>query len=37
MMPFALIVLSGDTWAPAWVGGQLCAAIAFLMVGADCT
>lgn len=33
MMPFALIVLSGDTWAPAWVA-QLCAAIAFLMVGA---
>ena len=33
MMPFALIVLSGDTWAPPWVA-QLCAAIAFLMVGA---
>jgi BCD family chlorophyll transporter-like MFS transporter len=33
MMPFALIVLSGDTWAPPWVA-QVCAAIAFLMVGA---
>ncbi len=33
MMPFALIVLSGDTWAPPWVA-QLSAAIAFLMVGA---
>jgi BCD family chlorophyll transporter-like MFS transporter len=33
MMPFALIVLSGDTWAPAWVA-QASAAIAFLMVGA---
>jgi BCD family chlorophyll transporter-like MFS transporter len=33
MMPFALIVLSGDTWAPPWTG-QLAAAIAFLMVGA---
>ena len=33
MMPFALIVLSGDTWAPPWAG-QLAAAIAFLMVGA---
>jgi BCD family chlorophyll transporter-like MFS transporter len=33
MMPFALIVLSGDTWAPEWAG-QLAAAIAFLMVGA---
>jgi BCD family chlorophyll transporter-like MFS transporter len=33
MMPFALIVLSGDTWAPPWAG-QVAAAIAFLMVGA---
>jgi BCD family chlorophyll transporter-like MFS transporter len=33
MMPFALIVLSGDTWAPPWAG-QLAAAIAFLCVGA---
>jgi len=33
MMPFALIVLSGDTWAQPWTG-QLAAAIAFLLVGA---
>lgn len=33
MMPFALLILSGDTWAPPWVA-QLSAAIAFLMVGA---
>jgi BCD family chlorophyll transporter-like MFS transporter len=33
MMPFALLILSGDTWAPAWVA-QLSAAIAFLLVGA---
>jgi BCD family chlorophyll transporter-like MFS transporter len=33
MMPFALIVLSGDTWAPPWVA-QVAAAIAFLFVGA---
>jgi BCD family chlorophyll transporter-like MFS transporter len=33
MMPFALLVLSGDTWAPPWTG-QLAAAISFLMVGA---
>ncbi len=33
MMPFALIVLSGDTWAPPWAA-QLSAAIAFLCVGA---
>ncbi len=33
MMPFALLVLSGDTWAPPWTG-QLAAAIAFLLVGA---
>jgi BCD family chlorophyll transporter-like MFS transporter len=32
MMPFALIILSGDTWAPPWVA-QLAAALAFLMVG----
>jgi BCD family chlorophyll transporter-like MFS transporter len=33
MMPFALILLSGDSNAPAWVG-QAGAAMAFLMVGA---
>ncbi len=33
MMPFALLVLSGDTWAEPWTG-QLAAAIAFLMTGA---
>lgn len=33
MMPFALIILSGDTWAPPWVA-QASAAVAFLMVGA---
>ncbi len=33
MMPFALIILGGDTWAEPWVA-QVCAAIAFLMVGA---
>jgi BCD family chlorophyll transporter-like MFS transporter len=33
MMPFALLVLSGDTWADPWAG-QLAAAIAFLMTGA---
>ncbi|BDG72275.1 PucC family protein [Roseomonas fluvialis] len=33
MMPFALLILSGDTWAPPWVA-QVCTAIAFLMVGA---
>jgi len=33
MMPFALIILSGDTWAPPWVA-QVAAALAFLMVGA---
>ncbi len=32
MMPFALLVLSGDTWAEPWAG-QLAAAIAFLMTG----
>jgi MFS transporter, BCD family, chlorophyll transporter len=33
IMPFALILLSGDSNAPAWVG-QAGAALAFLMVGA---
>jgi len=33
IMPFALILLSGDSWAPPIVG-QLAAAIAFLVVGA---
>jgi BCD family chlorophyll transporter-like MFS transporter len=33
IMPFALILLSGDSDAPAWVG-QIAAALAFLMVGA---
>ena len=33
IMPFALIVLSGDTRGPAWFG-QLGAALAFLLVGA---
>lgn len=33
MMPFALIILSGDTWAPPWVA-QFAAGLAFLMVGA---
>ncbi len=33
IMPFALIVLSGDTWGPAWVG-QAGAALAFLLAGA---
>ncbi|MBY0335822.1 MAG: PucC family protein [Acetobacteraceae bacterium] len=33
MMPFALILLSGDTTGPMWAG-QLAAAIAFLLVGA---
>lgn len=33
MMPFALLVLSGDTWADPWTG-QLAAAISFLMTGA---
>ncbi len=32
MMPFALLVLAGDTWADPWTG-QLAAAIAFLMTG----
>ena len=33
IMPFALILLSGDSHAPAWVG-QAAAALAFLLVGA---
>ena len=33
IMPFALILLSGDSRAPAWVG-QVAAALAFLLVGA---
>jgi BCD family chlorophyll transporter-like MFS transporter len=33
MMPFALLILSGDTWAPAWTG-QISAAVSFLLVGA---
>jgi BCD family chlorophyll transporter-like MFS transporter len=32
VMPFALIVLSGDTTGPAWVG-PVAAALAFLLVG----
>lgn len=33
IMPFALIILSGDTWGPAWIG-YVAAALAFLLVGA---
>ncbi len=33
IMPFALLILSGDTTGPAWVG-DVAAALAFLMVGA---
>jgi MFS transporter, BCD family, chlorophyll transporter len=33
VMPFALLILSGDTWGPAWVG-HVSAALAFLLVGA---
>ncbi len=33
IMPFALILLSGDTTGPAWIG-QAAAALAFLLVGA---
>jgi BCD family chlorophyll transporter-like MFS transporter len=33
IMPFALILLSGDSHAPAWVG-EAAAALAFLLVGA---
>lgn len=32
IMPFALILLSGDTQGPAWIG-QFAAALAFLLVG----
>lgn len=33
IMPFALLILSGDTHGPAWVG-HVSAALAFLLVGA---
>ena len=33
IMPFALILLSGDTQGPMWIG-QVAAALAFLLVGA---
>jgi len=33
IMPFALLILSGDTHGPAWIG-QAGAALAFLLVGA---
>ncbi len=33
IMPFALIVLSGDTHGPVWIG-QVAAALAFLLIGA---
>ncbi len=33
ILPFALILLSGDTHGPAWIG-QVASAIAFLLVGA---
>ena len=33
IMPFALLILSGDTTGPAWVG-TVAAALAFLLVGA---
>ena len=33
IMPFALLILSGDTHGPLWIG-QAAAALAFLMVGA---
>ncbi|HEY8565932.1 MAG TPA: BCD family MFS transporter [Beijerinckiaceae bacterium] len=33
IMPFALLLLSGDTTGPAWIG-QVAAALAFLLVGA---
>lgn len=33
IMPFAILILSGDTTGPAWVG-TVAAALAFLMVGA---
>lgn len=34
IMPFALLVLSGDTMGPIFISGQVAAALAFLMVGA---
>jgi BCD family chlorophyll transporter-like MFS transporter len=33
IMPFALLIMSGDTHGPLWIG-ELAAAVAFLMVGA---
>ena len=33
IMPFALILLSGDTWGPWWIG-HVASAVAFLAVGA---
>jgi BCD family chlorophyll transporter-like MFS transporter len=33
IMPFALLILSGDTHGPLWIG-QLASALAFLLVGA---
>jgi BCD family chlorophyll transporter-like MFS transporter len=33
IMPFALVILSGDTHGPAWIG-QFASAFAFLLVGA---
>jgi BCD family chlorophyll transporter-like MFS transporter len=33
IMPFALLILSGDTHGPAWIG-SVAAALAFLLVGA---
>ena len=33
IMPFALIILSGDTHGPAWIG-HVASAVAFLLVGA---
>jgi MFS transporter, BCD family, chlorophyll transporter len=33
IMPFALVILSGDTHGPLWIG-QLASAVAFLLVGA---
>jgi BCD family chlorophyll transporter-like MFS transporter len=35
IMPFALLILSGDTHGPIWIG-QVASAFAFLLVGADC-
>ncbi len=33
IMPFALIILSGDTWGPVWIG-HVASALAFLLTGA---